>query len=333
MKTEVIELVAPGVFLKKPVDLGRIAPHDVRLKFHWTAICGSDVSRFEARRTLRYPMSIGHEFVAEIVEIGSDVDGFVIGEVVTSDLNYRCLKCAQCKAGRSHLCGRGQVSRFSNRGFAGHADIDASYLYSLSGNMQPHMALAEPLSCVLHAKDWAMPGNDDRILIVGAGSLGTCLAFGLSNESPALKFDIAESVPSRLKTVLAATSRASRSSGKPDDYDLVFDLSGTESGLLTALQSVRPGGRVCSMSHLDGYSDANFLLRQLTRRDITFTVSYLNGEAETVNRAAFLLADHWSEVWTQTLEVKHVSELTDAFSNYRTRDDNKTIIDVGSLGS
>jgi (R,R)-butanediol dehydrogenase/meso-butanediol dehydrogenase/diacetyl reductase len=207
-------------------------------------------------------------------------------------------------------------------------DFHASYLIQLDGRVQKHLALSEPLSCVMHARDWAAPQPDDRVLIVGAGSLASCLAFAISTARPAISFEVTDTVRSRMALIESAAPLAQGIDEPNGEYDVVFDLSGSESGLRSACAHTRPGGRLCTMSHLDGYSHADFLLGALTRRDITFTVSYLNGERETLHAAASALAHSWSPAWDQLLETVPIEALQEAFVTRRTTPRCKTLIEV-----
>lgn len=325
-------LVGPETLVRQDRTLPPLDKGQVRVRFLYCGLCGSDLSTFEGRRPIRYPRSLGHEFVAEVHEVGSAVDGFVPGDVVTSDLNFRCGACDQCTAGRSHLCRSGQTGQFSNRAFAEFGDLHPNYLVPIGGNAQRHLALSEPLSCVLHARRWATPMPDDRILVIGAGGLGMCMAFALTTGLPSIPFDITDAIPSRVTAIGRATPSATVVDELTGEYDIVFDLSGSESGLRLACSHTRPGGRLCTMSHLDGYSSADFLLAALTRRDITFAVSYLNGEQNTLRTAAAELAQGWSDDWEQVIEAMPIARLQEAFTTRRSAPWCKTILDVASLG-
>jgi L-iditol 2-dehydrogenase len=309
-------------------SLHTLPPRRVRVRFLCCGICGSDLSTFEGRREIDYPVSLGHEFVAEVVAVGEAVEGTAPGDFVTSDLNYRCCACDHCRAGRSHLCRRRGDGLFSNRSFAEFADIDASYLTRLAGP-QRHFALTEPLSCVLHAKRWVRPTADERILVVGAGGLGSCLAFALCDES--VGFEIVETLPRRRATIASAVEPVGRAVTRAEgEYDAVFDLSGSESGLRLACARVRSGGRLCTMSHLDGYSKADFLLAALTRRDIAFKVSFINGKRATMDTAAALLAKSWNSRWEQVIEVLPLDRLQSAFEARRHSPYCQTLVEVAA---
>ena len=82
------------------------------------------------------------------------------------------------------------------------------------------------------------------------------------------------------------------------------------------------------MSHIDGAQAGPYLLRVLMRRDVTFIVSYLNGERETIRRAGSLLASGWHEVWEKLVEVRPLAELQRAFDDRPTSPWCKTVIAV-----
>ncbi len=327
-------LTRRGRFELRRHDEAELGPGDARIRFSYVGICGSDLSKFEGRRRLRYPVTMGHEFVATVEAVGEAVAGVSAGQVVTSDLNLRCGACDQCRARRSHLCAQGQIGRFSNRGLASVADIASTYLRPVPGPVEPHFSLAEPLSCVLHARAWANPAPSDRVLIVGAGGLGLCLAFALACDPGSPPFDVVDVNADRLARLACPISGAGETIRRVDGlYDVVFDLSGSEDGLRRATAAVRPGGRLCTMSHLDGYSDASFLLGSLTRRDITFTVSYLNGNGEHLDTAIGMLARSWYGAWDDTFETVSGEDVRKAFSQRRSSPYNKTILDVRFLSA
>ncbi len=328
--------VAPSYFLTGPRTLESrpwepaVLPADwVRIRFRFCGLCGSDLSMFEGRQTISYPIAVGHEFIAEVVECGSVVDGLSPGDLVTSDLNYRCGKCEPCLSGRSHLCEEGQIGRFGNRGFAGLGDIHESYLLRVDAPLAAHLALAEPLSCVIHGESWADLQPSDSVLVIGAGGMGSCMAFALCNRRHPVSFDITDEMPSRLALIAEAIDPLGTAVPVPrDEYDVVFDLSGSESGLRLACERVKRGGKVCSLSHLEGYTNGEFLLPTLTPRDATFTVTYLNGEIENLKRAATMLVNGWGPRWDAIIEIVQLHQLQETYENRRRSRWCKTIIEI-----
>jgi (R,R)-butanediol dehydrogenase/meso-butanediol dehydrogenase/diacetyl reductase len=326
-------LTAPGRLEKRSARLGPLQDGWVRLRFHYCGICGSDVSFFHGRRGPVYPLSLGHELVATVEALGNGVEGLAVGTLVTSDLQYRCGACFYCAHGRSHLCEQAQRGLFSNRAFATLGDVHHSYLFPLPGRVPaPAMTLAEPLSCVLHAVeplDLAAPG---RVLIVGAGSIGLCMSFALTAHGVA--FEITDRSRERLARIEACLAGASRAVDAPSElYDLVLDASGTPGGLLLACRCLRPGGTLCSMSHLDGLTQEEQFLTLLSRKDATFRMSYLNGERDNVTRAIALLRDRWSGEWDRLLAVHPDSALEAVFANHGDGGANKDVVDCSGITS
>ena len=324
-------LTAPGTLEVDRHQLPVLPPDWARLRFLYCGLCGSDLNQFGGSASAVYPISVGHEFVAEVVEVGSEVESVASGELVTSDLNFRCGTCDHCLAKRSHLCRVGQQEMFTNRAFSELGDIEASYLLSLNGPPAPHLALCEPLSCVLHAQDLTAPRPQDRVLLIGAGGLGLCLAFAFCTRQPALSFDLTDLLPERLAAIAKPISPHGRAVATPDgEYDVVFDLTGSEDGLRAASAWVRAGGRLCSMGHPLGEEINPVFLAAVLPKDVTFVTSYLNGEPSVLQRAARLLEGEWGSAWDPLIELLPLSRLGQA---YRQRPESahcKTVIDVAA---
>ena len=81
---------------------------EVKIKIHKTAICGTDLHIYNwdawSQKTIQTPRVIGHEYVGEIVEIGKNVKGRSIGELVSGEGHIVCGRCRNCLAGNGHLC-------------------------------------------------------------------------------------------------------------------------------------------------------------------------------------------------------------------------------------
>ena len=99
----------PGVGLRlQDVPEPKIGINDVLIRVRRTGICGTDVHIYDwdawAARTIKPPLVIGHEFVGEIVEVGSNVADFHPGQIVSGEGHVVCGRCRNCLAGRRHLC-------------------------------------------------------------------------------------------------------------------------------------------------------------------------------------------------------------------------------------
>src|SRR5436853_706766 len=107
MKALVKQKPEVGVWLDE-VPVPTIGINDVLIKVLRTGICGTDLHIYKwdawAQKTVPVPLVIGHEFVGVIVEVGSNVTDFHVGEIVSGEGHVVCGRCRNCLAGRRHLC-------------------------------------------------------------------------------------------------------------------------------------------------------------------------------------------------------------------------------------
>lgn len=107
MKALVKSYKKEGLWLEE-VPVPEIGINDVLIKIHKTAICGTDVHIWNwdewSQKTIPVPMVVGHEFVGEVVAMGSNVHDVKIGEMVSGEGHLVCGRCRNCRAGRRHLC-------------------------------------------------------------------------------------------------------------------------------------------------------------------------------------------------------------------------------------
>ena len=107
MKALVKSKAEPGLWLEE-VPRPTIGINDVLIKIDRTGICGTDLHIYKwdewARQTIPVPMVVGHEFVGEIVDVGSNVSDFFPGDVVSGEGHVVCGRCRNCMAGDRHRC-------------------------------------------------------------------------------------------------------------------------------------------------------------------------------------------------------------------------------------
>ncbi|MHA7873166.1 MAG: L-threonine 3-dehydrogenase, partial [Hyphococcus sp.] len=163
----------------------QIGPNDVLIKVKRSAICGTDVHIYNwddwAQKTIPVPMTVGHEFAGEVVEIGSEVDPehatFKIGNRVSAEGHVTCGYCRNCRAGKRHLC-RNTVGVGVNRpgSFAEYVAVPAFNVYKLPDDVSDEMgAIFDPYGNATHtALAFDLVGED--VLITGAGPIGIMAA-------------------------------------------------------------------------------------------------------------------------------------------------------------
>src|SRR5262249_18179905 len=126
-----------------------------------------------AKKTIPVPMAVGHEYCGKIVEIGSEVRGFSVGDRVSGEGHITCGYCRNCRAGRRHLC-RNTVGVGVNRpgAFAEYLSIPAFNAFKLNDAIRDDIAsILDPFGNATHtALAFNMVGED--VLITGAGPIG-----------------------------------------------------------------------------------------------------------------------------------------------------------------
>src|SRR5512135_2052104 len=107
MKALVKQQAKPGLWLQD-VPVPQIGLNDVLIRVDRTGICGTDLHIYKwdawAQKTIPVPMVVGHEFVGEVVQVGSNVKDFSPGDIVSAEGHVVCGRCRNCLAGRGHLC-------------------------------------------------------------------------------------------------------------------------------------------------------------------------------------------------------------------------------------
>jgi threonine 3-dehydrogenase len=163
------------------VPVPEVGPNDVLVKVRRTAICGTDVHIWNwdewSQRTIPVPMTVGHEFMGEVAELGSEVRGLEIGQRVSGEGHITCGHCRNCRAGRRHLC-RNTVGLGVNRTgcFAEYVSLPAVNVFPLPDSITDEVAsFLDPLGNAVHtALSFDLVGED--VLITGAGPIGVMAA-------------------------------------------------------------------------------------------------------------------------------------------------------------
>jgi (R,R)-butanediol dehydrogenase/meso-butanediol dehydrogenase/diacetyl reductase len=154
----------------------------VKLRVDAAGICGSDLHNFRTGQWIsRSPSTAGHELTGTVTAIGAGVDSVAIGDRVVADSRFWCGDCAQCHAGRRHLCASlGFVGEICDGGFAEQAVLPARLLHIIDAALDERVAaMAEPLAVALHAVR-RLAKTAGSVLVVGCGPIGGLAALLLS---------------------------------------------------------------------------------------------------------------------------------------------------------
>jgi (R,R)-butanediol dehydrogenase/meso-butanediol dehydrogenase/diacetyl reductase len=161
-------------------------PGMVKIKVDWCGICGSDLHEYVAGPIFipvaaphpltgkTAPLTLGHEFSGEVVELGKGVTNVKVGDRVSPDACWYDGTCAMCKVGRYSLCEKLAFTGLMVDGaFAEYVNVPAYTLYTLPPEVSPEAgALVEPLSVGVHAVRRGGVLIGDTVAVVGAGTIG-----------------------------------------------------------------------------------------------------------------------------------------------------------------
>lgn len=170
----------PGLWMTD-VPKPTVGHNDVLIRIKKTAICGTDIHIYNwdewAQATIPVPMHVGHEYVGVIAEIGSEVEGFKVGDRVSGEGHITCGHCRNCRAGRRHLC-RNTVGVGVNRAgaFAEWLVLPAFNAFPIPNDISDELAaIFDPFGNAVHtALAFNLVGED--VLITGAGPIGVMAA-------------------------------------------------------------------------------------------------------------------------------------------------------------
>lgn len=265
MKALVKKEAREGIWLEE-VDKPSPKPNEVLIRTHYTGICGTDIHIYNwdewAQKTIPVPMTIGHEFVGEIVELGTQVNGFTVGQIVSAEGHIVCGRCRMCYAGKRHLC-RNTI------GIGVHRDgAMAEYVAVPQENLWPTRpeipeelyAIFDPYGNAVHtAASFDLLGED--VLITGAGPIG-CMAVAIAKHSGARKVVVTDVNEYRLELArqMGATQAVNvldktldeviKEEGMSEGFDVGLEMSGNPVAFADMIRTLRNGAKIALLGIL-----------------------------------------------------------------------------------
>ncbi len=177
MKALVKSKSEKGLWMEE-VDIPEMGINDVLIKIKKTAICGTDLHIYKwdewSQNTIPVPMTIGHEYVGTIAEMGSGVKNFSIGERVTGEGHIACGHCRNCRRGKKHVCENTVGIGVNINGcFAEYVKVPAENVMKVNSSIaDDYLAIMDPFGNATHtALSFPLIGED--VLITGAGLIGS----------------------------------------------------------------------------------------------------------------------------------------------------------------
>jgi threonine 3-dehydrogenase len=269
MKALVKKYAQEGLWLDD-VPMPEVGNNDVLIKIHKTAICGTDIHIYNwdewAQKTIPVPMTVGHEFAGEIVEMGVNVTGLNIGDIVSGEGHIVCERCRNCLAGRRHLCPNTIGVGVNRTGcFAEYLSIPAKNVFRPNpaiGIPTDTLACFDPYGNAVHtALSFNMVGED--VLITGAGPIGIMAAM-IAAHCGARNIVITDINPYRLKLAKDIVPKAIPINVKEENitremmcklgilegFDVCLEMSGSPVAFKEALGLMINGGSIAMLGIL-----------------------------------------------------------------------------------
>lgn len=262
MKALVKKEAAKGLSLCE-VPVPEIGINDVLIHVDRTSICGTDLHIYQwdewARKTIPVPMVIGHEFVGEIVAVGSNVADFFPGQLVSGEGHVVCGRCRNCLAGRRHLCAHTSGVGVNRPGcFAEYIALPMSNVWKHDDAIDRDIAsIFDPFGNAVHtALTFPVLGED--VLVTGAGPIGIMAAV-VARHAGARYVVITDVNPYRLDlarkagVTLAIDSRetplaqAQKQLGMREGFDVGLEMSGNSTAFREMLANMCHGGRIAML--------------------------------------------------------------------------------------
>jgi threonine 3-dehydrogenase len=256
MRALVKTTAGPGLELRE-VPEPTHGINDVLIRVHKTGICGTDlhIEAWDpwAQRTIKPPLVVGHEFVGEVLAIGSNVSDLKPGDIVSGEGHVICGHCRHCRAGRWHLCANTTGLGVQRDGaFAEQVVLPVTNVWHHWPGIDPDVAaIFDPFGNAVHtALTFPVLGED--VLVVGAGPIGlmaTAVArhagarFIVVSEPNAYRRDLAARMGATL--VVDPTQRTlqdvQRELGMVEGFDVVMEMSGNATALRDAMANMAHG--------------------------------------------------------------------------------------------
>jgi threonine 3-dehydrogenase len=259
MKALVKAEAATGLRMR---DVPRPAPgpSDVLIRVLRTGICGTDLHIYDwdewASQHVPVPLVVGHEFVGEVVEVGAEVTGLSVGDLISGEGHVVCGTCRNCRAGRRHQCAHTDSVGLTRAG------AFAEYLVLPAGNAWQHKpgidldvaAIFDPFGNAVHTA-LAFPVLGEDVLITGAGPIGL-MAAAVARHAGARHVVVTDVNPYRLDLALkmgatdvvnpavGTVAETQLRLGMLEGFDVGLEMSGSEAALATLVENMTHGGRV-----------------------------------------------------------------------------------------
>ena len=275
-----------GIWMED-IPMPHVGINDVLIKIRKTAICGTDLHIYKwdewSQQTIKTPMTIGHEYVGEVVDKGRGVRNIQIGDRVTGEGHIACGHCRNCRRGKLHVC-ENTIGVGVNRdgAFAEYLSLPAQNVVKLDHRISDDMAaIMDPFGNATHtALSFPLLGED--VLITGAGLIGS-MATAICRFAGARNIVVSDLSEYRLKIAkkMGATLTVNLSQGetieqavkdlKMHGFDIGLEMSGSPAAFKSMVDNMYNGSKIALLGILPNSTSADWnkiIFKALTLKGI-----------------------------------------------------------------
>ena len=235
-------------------------PGEILLKVKRAGVCGTDLHIWAwdrwAQSRMKPPVTIGHEFVGEVIELGPGVTSATLGDLVSCESHVVCQTCLSCRTGNGHVCENTKILGVDiNGGFAEYVAVPAVNAWHVPPNIPIEMAACmEPCGNAVHTA-FAGPLSGCNIAVTGCGPIGL-FAIGVARAAGAARVFASDVSAYRLDLARKMQADAVIDSSKENfvervhelthgrGLDGVLEMSGHPAAMRDGLAALRMGGRM-----------------------------------------------------------------------------------------
>lgn len=243
-------------------------------------LCGSDIVKFK-HKISKDGTVLGHEIVAVIDEINSDTD-FKVGEKIVSSHHIPCFKCTYCQHGNYSMCNHFKETNILPGGFSEKVFLSEEHLKNVAyrvpqGISDEEISFYEPLGCCVRAIKRCDLQQNDKILVVGLGSIGLLMSeaikamgykvYGCDILDDRINLASEKGIESFNSKDLENFNKIIQEKTDNLGVDAVFMTSGADKAIEVALKTIKMGGKILVFSSTPnnlGYANNDIYYKELT---------------------------------------------------------------------
>jgi L-iditol 2-dehydrogenase len=272
----------------KELIIPKLQPDELLVHVEACGVCGTDFHIYEGEAPSKIPVVLGHEYTGIIIDMGSKFDNLKVGDKIAINPNIHCGYCAFCRKGKINLCSNLKALGVTlNGGMSQISVVPVTQAHLLPNDFPfSKSVFAEPLSCCIHGINRASITPGEKILIIGAGTIGLIM-LQLARLRGASEVIVLDPLP--FKRDMAASLKADHVFNPLDENtqekiiditsggaDTVIECVGSQAVGECAFKLVRKGGNVVIFGLANNSAVIKLYMQSFFHKELTLKSSILN---------------------------------------------------------